>query len=55
MVDFRTLERAQALGDFEALDSRGRRGARIHLTGALEEALAELGAALEEALSAART
>jgi transaldolase/glucose-6-phosphate isomerase len=54
MADFRTLERAQALGDFEALDSRGRRGARIHLSGALEEALAALGTSLEEALSATR-
>lgn len=54
-VDFRTLERAQALGDFEALDSRDRRGARLHLTGALDEALAALSAALDEALSAART
>jgi transaldolase/glucose-6-phosphate isomerase len=49
--DFRTLERAQALGDFEALDSRGRRGARIHLSGPLDEALAALEAALDEALS----
>ncbi len=55
MADFRTLERAQALGDFESLDSRGRRGARLHLSGQLDEALAALTAALDEALSAART
>jgi hypothetical protein len=55
MADFRTLERAQALGDFESLDSRGRRGARLHLSGPLDEALAAVTAALDEALSAART
>jgi transaldolase/glucose-6-phosphate isomerase len=31
-ITFATLERAQALGDLEALLSRGRRAIRIHLT-----------------------
>ncbi len=53
MPGFRELERAQALGDFEALDSRGRRGARIHLIGALDAALADLALGIDEALSAA--
>jgi transaldolase/glucose-6-phosphate isomerase len=30
-MSFRTLERAQALGDYEALRARGRRALRIHL------------------------
>ena len=33
-ISFATLERAQALGDLEALRSRGRRAIRIHLTSA---------------------
>ncbi|GAP14968.1 transaldolase [Longilinea arvoryzae] len=33
-IRFATLERAQALGDLEALRSRGRRAIRIHLTSA---------------------
>ncbi len=33
-LSFATLERAQALGDLEALRSRGRRAIRIHLTSA---------------------
>jgi hypothetical protein len=52
MVSFATLLRAQALGDFESLDKRGRRGLRIHLTGPLETALDVLAAALEDAVGA---
>lgn len=38
-LTFGTLERAQALGDLEALLSRDRRAIRVHLTGAKIEAL----------------
>ncbi len=49
---FRTLLRAQALGDFEALDRRGRRGLRLHLAAPLDRSLAELAAAVADAVSA---
>ncbi|GAC1533960.1 MAG: bifunctional transaldolase/phosoglucose isomerase [Candidatus Velthaea sp.] len=52
MVGFRILERAQALGDFEALDKRNRRGVRIHISGDLERGLAALSSALEGAVTA---
>ena len=39
MVTFATLIRAQALGDFESLDKRDRRGLRLHLSGPLDLAL----------------
>jgi hypothetical protein len=52
MGTFRTLERAQALGDFESLDTRGRRGARLHLASPVEASLAALGEAIDDALSA---
>jgi hypothetical protein len=52
MVGFRTLERAQALGDFESLDKRDRRGARYHLVGDLEPALQALADATIDALTA---
>jgi len=52
MVSFATLERAQALGDFEALAQRDRRGARLHFTIPVERALGKLAAALEDAVSA---
>jgi hypothetical protein len=51
MGTFKTLERAQALGDFESLDKRGRRGFRLHLTVAPELALPALGAAIDDALT----
>ena len=35
-MSFGTLERAQALGDYAALDDAGRRVIRVHLTGAAE-------------------
>jgi transaldolase/glucose-6-phosphate isomerase len=52
MGTFKTLERAQALGDFESLDKRGRRGFRLHLTVAPELALAALSEAVDDALAA---
>ena len=51
MVGFRTLERAQALGDFESLDKRDRRGLRIHFAGAATRGLEALAAAIESAVS----
>ncbi|MEO6991645.1 MAG: bifunctional transaldolase/phosoglucose isomerase [Candidatus Baltobacteraceae bacterium] len=50
-VGFRTLERAQALGDFESLDSRGRRGMRLHLQVPLAHALEALGEAVDDAVA----
>jgi hypothetical protein len=52
MVTFATLIRAQALGDFESLDSRERRGVRLHLTAPLDEALEALSAAIDDAVAA---
>jgi transaldolase/glucose-6-phosphate isomerase len=52
MVSFRTLERAQALGDFESLDSRARRGARLHFPGDLGRGLRMLTEAFDAALAA---
>jgi hypothetical protein len=46
------LLRAQALGDFEALDRRGRRGLRLHLAAPLDASLAALAAAVADAVSA---
>ena len=52
MVGFRTLERAQALGDFESLDKRDRRGTRIHFSGDLEAGLLALTEAIDNAVAA---
>jgi len=52
MVGFRMLQRAQALGDFESLDKRSRRGIRIHFPGELDAGLAAFGDAVESAVSA---
>jgi transaldolase/glucose-6-phosphate isomerase len=52
MPGFRTLERAQALGDFESLDKRGRRGVRIHFTGDIRAGLQAFATALDAAVSA---
>jgi transaldolase/glucose-6-phosphate isomerase len=52
MVGFRTLQRAQALGDFESLDKRDRRGIRVHFPGDAKAGLQALAAALESAVSA---
>ncbi|MFZ6028360.1 MAG: bifunctional transaldolase/phosoglucose isomerase [Chloroflexota bacterium] len=46
-MTFGTLERAQALGDFEALQARGRRALRLHLPN--PAALAEVVEAVEKA------
>ena len=42
MVGFKTLQRAQALGDFESLDKRDRRGVRVHFLGDVKAGLAAL-------------
>jgi transaldolase/glucose-6-phosphate isomerase len=44
-ITFGTLERAQALGDFEALQARGQRVLRLHLTspGVLQKILDAIG------------
>ena len=52
MASFKTLERAQALGDFESLDKRNRRGCRLHLTTDVAHALAALSDAIDDALAA---
>jgi transaldolase / glucose-6-phosphate isomerase len=52
MVGFRTLQRSQALGDFESLDKRDRRGIRVHFTGDARTGLASLASALEAAVTA---
>ena len=52
MVGFRTLQRAQALGDFESLDKRDRRGVRIHFPGDAKAGLEKLAAAFEAAVTA---
>ena len=52
MASFKMLERAQALGDFESLDKRNRRGCRLHLTIDLAHALAALTDAIDDALAA---
>lgn len=51
-VGFRTLIAAQALGDFQSLDKRNRRGVRVHIKGDLERGLASLSQAIDEALMA---
>jgi transaldolase/glucose-6-phosphate isomerase len=50
-VGFRTLLAAQALGDWQSLDKRNRRGVRIHLNGDVESGLRALIDAVDEALS----
>jgi transaldolase/glucose-6-phosphate isomerase len=52
MVSFATLIRAQALGDFEALDKRDRRGVRLQLELPVGPALEALSSAIEDAVSA---
>ena len=52
MVSFGTLLRSQALGDFESLDSRDRRGARIHLALPLDTGLEALADAIDDAIVA---
>ncbi len=52
MLSFGTLLRAQALGDFESLDKRDRRGARVHLSGATGAALRTFARAIDDAVTA---
>ena len=52
MVTFGTLIAAQALGDFESLDSRDRRGASVRLHGSVSQALEVLSNAVADAVSA---
>ena len=51
MPSFGTLLRAQALGDFEALDKRDRRGTRVHLAAPLAAALDAFANAIEDAVA----
>jgi hypothetical protein len=46
---FRTLQQAQALGDYQVLDRRGRRVLRLDLGGDVERGLDELAGAMSEA------
>ncbi len=55
MGTFGNLLRAQALGDFESLERRGRRGARLHLTEPLVQAFKALEDAVSDALAARST
>ncbi len=50
---FSKLKQAQALGDLRALQSRGRRVVRVHLSGALDAGLERLADSLEAGLAAA--
>ncbi len=50
-VGFRTLLAAQALGDWQSLDKRNRRGVRVHLKGDIDSALRALIVAVDDALS----
>ncbi len=50
-VGFRTLIAAQALGDWQSLDKRKRRGVRVHLKGDVEPALRALLSAVDDALA----
>lgn len=47
---FGVLKQAQALGDFQAMQQRGRRILRIHLSGDLERSMQRLARAFDEAL-----
>jgi hypothetical protein len=48
---FATLARAQALGDFQSLASRGRRALRVHLGNDIDRGLAWLASAVKEAVA----
>ncbi|MBV9972927.1 MAG: bifunctional transaldolase/phosoglucose isomerase [Candidatus Eremiobacteraeota bacterium] len=52
MTGFRTLEAAQALGDFQSLDKRDRRGMRIHIKGDIEAGLQALSNRINDAVMA---
>jgi len=51
MASFATLLRSQALGDFESLDSRDRRGFRFQMAIPVQRGLEALAAAFDEALA----
>jgi transaldolase/glucose-6-phosphate isomerase len=53
MPGFKTLIHAQALGDFQSLDKRALRGARLHVGGDLDAGLRKIAAAIEEAVGTA--
>jgi transaldolase/glucose-6-phosphate isomerase len=46
---FRTLQQAQALGDYQVLERRGRRVLRLDLGGDVDRGLEELAGAMSEA------
>ncbi len=48
---FGVLKRAQALGDLEALQRRGRRVVRLHLSGDVEAGLDKVARALQSAVA----
>jgi transaldolase/glucose-6-phosphate isomerase len=50
---FGTVKAAQALGDFNVLQQRGRRALRVHIKGELGSGLAALHRALRAALAEA--
>jgi glucose-6-phosphate isomerase len=50
-ITFGVLKQAQALGDFQAMQQRGRRVLRIHLRGELSRSAARLLSAVDEALA----
>jgi glucose-6-phosphate isomerase len=49
---FATLKRAQALGDFQAMQQRGRRVLRLHIRGSLQGTIQRVVSAVDEASSA---
>jgi hypothetical protein len=50
---FGVLKQAQALGDFQAMQQKGRRILRVHLHGDTERSMQQLARAVEEALKVA--
>ena len=50
-ASFGVIKAAQARGDFDVLTGRGRRALRVHLKGDLEQGLAMLDAAIQNALT----
>jgi hypothetical protein len=48
---FSVLKQAQALGDFQAMQQKGRRILRVHLSGNLEQAAEQLLAAIDDSLT----
>jgi len=51
MAGFKTLIRAQALGDFESLNKRNLRGTRLFISGNLDAGLRTITAAVEDAIT----